>query len=1199
MKIIFTQLGIVILLSLAILLSACSDTKLSSLKVEYEGTPLGIDVEKPRFSWQMISGKHGQSQSAYQITVTDKAGQEVWNTGKIASDISLNIEYAGKPLQPCTRYDWKIQVWDQDDTLLSEESWFETGLMNPSITAWDGAKWIGGGDGDLVLYPDYMPAYNINYTVQLNKGNGTTKAGFLFGANDPRLMDKNMNIYNLQNERDESYIEVELDISQIDTGGNAFLHIYRVGYAPGDNKETPLQSLAVPISVINKGNQYDKHTLYLKTMYSNTDFYIGGEEESDKIGRVTVNPIGNSWDYICFPLLCEIGFAAKPGQSASFSDVAIRNYRVPNNILFSEKLEETGVKSVFADKKNLTIDNNSYRIDGAGSGTFIATNIQKKSMPMLRTTFPSKDSKVTNARLYITSRGIYEVYMNGKRIGDDYFNPGLTQYNKHHMYQTYDVTSHIKSGDNALGVAMGEGWWSGAITYMGYLWNLFGDRQSVLARLVITYADGTEETIVSNPDTWLYFDNGPIIYSSFFQGEVYDARKELLIEGWAEASYNASAWKKAVEVNQEKAIIEDKAIKTNGMPVVNDFSGMKLVGQYGQTVKKVKELTAISMEEVRPGIYVYDMGQNMVGMPRITLKGEQPGNTIKLRFAEVKYPDLPEFGNNVGMIMLENIRGAMSQDIYITKGGNEVILPRFTFHGYHYIEITGISKPLPLEAVKGDVLSSVHELVSSYETSNPKVNRLWENITWSMSGNFLSIPTDCPQRNERMGWSGDISVFSRTATYLGEVSQFLRRHMLAMRDTQREDGRFADVAPIGGGFGGILWGSAGITVAWESYLQYNDVKLLAEHYDAMKSYIYYLLNYIDPGTGILIEGNLGDWLGPEQDKNDNTLLWEAYFIYDLELMHRMANVLNKKEDAGWFGKLHEERKEFFNKTYFNPETGQTIHSGFRQPERKGEVIGTQTSYVLPLAFDICNEGIKELVVKQLMACIENENRREGDVVYAPYSLMTGFIGTAWINRVLSDLGYSETAYRILQQTTYPSWLYSVEQGATTIWERLNSYTREHGFSGNNSMNSFNHYSFGAIGSWMYNHSLGIERDENHPGFKHFVLQPHPDPTGEMTFAKGHYDSMYGRIESGWEVEGDLCKYRFKIPANTTATLYLQATGADKISERNKPLASSTDIEIVGEENGKVIMKLRSGEYQFNVITPKIRSFRTCNNKRID
>lgn len=1175
----------IILFFSILLFSACTETKLSSLKVEYEESPLGIDVEKPRFSWQMTSDKRGQSQSAYQITISDSNGEEVWNSEKVVSDLSLNIEYTGKPLKPTTRYNWDLLVWDQNDKILSAKSWFETGLMDPSITAWEGAKWIGGDDNDLILYPDYLPVYNISYTLQLDKGSGSTKAGFLFGANDPRLMNKNMNIFNLQNEKDESYIEVELDISQINAGGNAFLHIYRVGYAPGDQKETPLQSLAIPADVINSINQYEKHSVFLKTMYSNTDFYIDGEEESDKIGNVTINPIGNSWDYICFPQLCEIGFSVKADQLAYFSNLEIRNYRVPNNILFSEKSDKSEIKSVFSDRENVTIDDNVYRISGSESGTLITANIQRKSMPLLRTTFSSEKSKVANARLYITARGIYEVYMNGKKIGDDYFNPGLTQYNKHHLYQTYDVTNQLKTGNNALGVTLGEGWWSGAITYMGYLWNLFGDRQSILAKLVITYNDGTRETIVSNPDNWSYFDDGPIIYSSFFQGEVYDARKESVIEGWTESTYDASDWKKAVAVNQERAISNDKSIEANRMPAVNDFSAMKLIGQYGQTVKKIKELTAISMEEVRPGVYVYDMGQNMVGVPRITLKGENPGTQIKLRFAEVKYPDLPEFANNVGMIMLENIRGAMAQDIYITKGGKETILPRFTFHGYRFIEITGIDKPLPLEAVKGDVLSSIHELASHYETSNPKVNKLWENITWSTFSNFLSIPTDCPQRNERMGWSGDISVFSKTATYLGEIPQFLHRHMLAMRDTQREDGQFADVAPIGGGFGGILWGSAGITVPWESYLQYNDKRLLEEHYESMKSYIRYLTEYIDPDTGILTEGILGDWLGPEQEKNDNSLLWEAYFIYDLELMYRMATILEKKEDADWFNKMYLKRKMFFNNTYFNPETGQTIHSGFGQSERKGELIGTQTSYLLPLAFNICNEEIKKLVLKQLTDCIESPFQKDEDTVYPPYSLMTGFIGTAWISRILSDLGESETAYRILQQTTYPSWLYSVEQGATTIWERLNSYTDEHGFSGNNSMNSFNHYSFGSIGSWMYNYSLGIERDENHPGFKHFILQPKPDPTGKMTFVRGHYDSMYGRIESSWEIkEGGFCQYRFKIPPNTTVKLFLQASGIDMIKEGNKTLTTSEHIKIIKEENEKVIIKLLSGEYLFNVKT---------------
>jgi alpha-L-rhamnosidase len=800
---------------------------------------------------------------------------------------------------------------------------------------------------------------------------------------------------------------------------------------------------------------------------------------------------------------------------------------------------------------------------------------------MLRTTFSSFQQKIVKARLYVTSRGIYEVFLNGRCISDDYFNPGLTQYNKTHLYQTYDVTEYIRPGENALAALMAEGWWSGGATYTGENWNFFGDRQSLLAKLVITYQDGKEDVIVSDPETWFYYNNGPIVYGSFFQGEVYDATKESSIEGWSTIAYDASKWKKAEEVGLQGHI----------SGAVDDYKEVSLMGQFGRTVKKIKELSAQSVEEVRPGVFVYDMGQNMVGVPNISFSGMEPGKRIVLRFAEVKYPNLPEYKGDVGMIMLENIRAAMAQDIYITKGGAETIAPRFTFHGYRFVEITGIEKPLPVEDVKGTVISSIHELASRYETSNPKVNKLWENITWSAMGNFLSIPTDCPQRNERLGWSGDISVFARTATYLADVPQFLRRHLFAMRDVQREDGRFTDVAPLGGGFGGVLWGSAAITVAWESYQQYGDKQLLAEHYEAMKSYIKYIFEKnIDPKTNILTQenpnfwGNLGDWLGPEQGKNDNSLLWEAYFIFDLEIMKKVAAILGKKEDEKQFDKLYQQRKKFFNDTYVDQQTKKTIHSGFKQNQnsntKPGDLIDTQTSYVLPLVFDVYDSVNKQKAVANLVATTVRENKADDGTICPPYSLMTGFIGTAWINKALSDNGYTDKAYRLLQQTTYPSWLYSVEQGATTIWERLNSYTHTNGFGGNNRMNSFNHYSFGAVGSWMYNYSLGIERGEHSPGFKHFVLKPDPDPTGQMTYAKGYYESMYGRIESGWERRDGIYHYRFVVPANTTATVYIPAQKERDVTEHGKRAAKAKSVQFLKMENGKAVYKVGAGVYMF-------------------
>ena len=1155
------------LLILLLILLPCSlfgtDVLITNLKVEYTESPLGIDVKHPRFSWQMqASGNNkGDKQTAYQLVVRDEFGDIAWNSNKIQSDISLNVEYKGKPLRASTRYNWEVTIWGQDNQQHIAKSWFETGLMNadPQLSAWNGAKWIGGNDEDMVFYSHYLPMFKINYSVQLDKKSKSTRAGFIYGANDNRLMDKHKNLYHLENKRDESYVLAEIDIAPLVANENAKLNIYRVGYHPNDKKEKPLKSFSVPSALINQNNKYERHTISLSSDLGYTRIYIDGAAKENLIGEVNVNPLGRGGDFIAYPVIADIGFYAPQGESASFSNVEIRNYRSPSNILFKEA---------------------AYTLNGGG---FTVNNPSRNSTPMLRTSFTSSQAKIAKARLYVTARGIYEVYINGKRIGNDYFNPGLTQYNKTHLYQTYDVTENIQAGKNAIGAMLAEGWWSGAATYSGENWNFFGDRQSLLAKLVITYADGKEDVIVSDPATWSYFNKGPVVYGSFFQGEVYDASKESLVEGWSTASYDASKWKQTKEVALDGHV-----------HMTDDYSQATLIGQFGQTVKKIKELSAQSVEEVRPGVFVYDMGQNMVGVPKISLSGMEPGKKIYLRYAEVKYPDLPEYKGNVGMIMLENIRAAMAQDIYITKGGEETISPRFTFHGYRFVEITGIEKPLPIEAVKGTVISSIDKLASHYETSNPKVNKLWENITWSTYSNFLSIPTDCPQRNERLGWSGDISVFSRTATYLADVPQFLRRHMLAMRNVQRPDGRFTDVAPLGGGFGGILWGSAALTVAWESYQQYDDKQLLAEHYDAMTSYIKYLLEKnIDPKTNILTQENptawtnLGDWLGPEQEKNDNSLLWEAYFIYDLEIMKKVASVLGKAEDAKEFNELYQRRKKFFNDTYVDKQSGKMIHSGFKHYKvnadlKPGDLVDTQISYVLPLAFDIYQKENKKKAVENFTATVARENKADNGTVSPPYSLMTGFIGTAWISKALSDNGRSDVAYRLLQQTTYPSWLYSVEQGATTIWERLNSYTHTNGFGGNNRMNSFNHYSFGAVGSWMYNYSLGIERDENSPGFKHFILKPEPDPTGKMTYAKGYYDSMYGRIESSWERKDSTFNYRFVVPANTTATMSLQAVSAKDIMEAGKLFKSAKGVKYIGRKEGKEIFEIGSGEYNISV-----------------
>ncbi|HEA22279.1 MAG TPA: alpha-L-rhamnosidase [Pricia antarctica] len=1185
-----------------------SQTPTQKLTVEYQDTPLGIDVETPRFSWQMqtMTGKMGQVQKAYQISVTSDAGEKVWDSGKVDSDTALTIMYKGEKLKSRTRYQWVLKVWDEQNKVSENTSWFETGLLddNPESSEWHDAEWIGGKDADLVLYSHYLSVFKMEYALQLDKSSKSTKASFVFGANDSRLMDKDKNIQGVSNAKDKSFIRFELDIAEVDGSamGLAKLNIYRVGYAQNDSNEVPLRAYDIPLNLLDVSNKYDKHRVYTACNFGLFEVFLDGTDPEQKIstnddtmppprGKIgfNLNPVGKGNDYISFPMLADIGFYVEAGQKATFAEVKIKNFREPSNVLFHENLGNDSYNGIFKTDSvfnaNLSVSEEGYHLAPKKDAILVLADPSKNAVPMLCTEFISENKKIKKARVYATARGIYELYLNGKRVGEDYFNPGLTQYNKTHMYQTYDVTNEIVASDkNAFGAWLSEGWWSGNITYSGENWNYFGDRQSLLAQLIITYEDGSEQMITTNDKDWKLFTDGPVRYGSFFQGEVYDARKEDEIKGWTSTGFDASNWKSAVSVP-----LEGTSFQTDDF----NYKDLKVIAQVGDNPSIVKELTPVNVEEVQPGVFVYDMNQNMVGFPEIQLPPGQAGDTITLRYAELKYPDLSEYEKNTGMVMLENIRAALTQDIYIRKGGTETIRPRFTFHGYRYLEITGIKEAVPLENVKGLVVSSIKELASSYETSNELVNKLWENITWSLRGNFLSIPTDTPARNERMGWSGDINVFSEASTYLAQVEPFLDRHLMAMRDIQRQDGRFTDVAPVGGGFGGTLWGSAGIVIAWEVYQQYGDLALLEEHYEAMKRYVEFLNSKIDSETGVLYEGPLGDWLSPEGFKNEDTMLWAVYHLRDLEILAQTAELLNKSADAETFKKQYQERKIFLNSKYMDPVTGKTLHLGnqstrFGPPlpedmyKKAGDFVDTQASYAIPLHFDVLDAKNKEKAVDNLVATVERTNIDELGVERPAYSLMTGFIGTASLTNALSENGKDGLAYKLVQQTSYPSWLYSVKNGATTIWERLNSYTVEDGFGGNNSMNSFNHYSFGAVVSWMYNYSLGIQRDTAQPGFKHFVLKPIPDPTKEMQFAKGYYDSMYGRIKSEWKWANDGWEYSATIPANTSASLHLKTDTAKNLTVNKMKVKKAKGVELISEDHGEVQLELVSGSYEIKI-----------------
>ena len=971
-------------------------------------------------------------------------------------------------------------------------------LTMPSVchAQFGDAKWIG--TDELNLYAPYLPQFRISWKVQLDEG--SDRLAVLFGGNDPRLMDRNKNILGVESGKDESYIKVEMDAAA------AQLKVWRVNYTVKGAEL--LKTFELP-----DFDAHAVHTIGADCCHGGTDFSVDGR----KLGNVGLNPCSP----IAFPQLADIGYEMEEGQQATLLDVKVCNYRSPYGVLYE--------------------DATAWKIGHQKMAVRVLQDPSHGTMPELCCDFALKQKPLKTATLTATARGIYRAALNGQQVGSECYAPGVSQYNKTHYYQRYDVTPMLQ-GRNRLLVNLAEGWWAGGMTYTGGNWNYFGDQLAFIARLVVTYKDGDSTVVVTRPDTWRVSSRSKLTYASMFQGEVYD---NTLADG---------QWTAAKEMTLEGHLPTEGG---GTQPRVDDYSAFRLEPATTH-VGLHTALRAVSVSEVRPGVYVYDMGQNMAGFPRITLRNLKEGQQLTFRYAEVLYPALPQYGDKAGTLMLENIREAMAQDIFIARGDTcETFTPDMTLHGYRYIEVTGIDHPLPVGDVEGMVVSSIDRFTADFECSNPLVNRLWKNIQWSMLANFISMPTDCPQRNERMGWSGDISVFSRTAVNMADVDAFLHKHLQAMRDVQTPDGRFPDIAPIGGGFGGLLWGSAGITVPWECWLQYADRDILAGHYEAMKAYIDYVdSHYFDPATGLLVQerqwGDLGDWLCLEDAKNDKTLLFEACYIYDLGIMRQTALLLGKEADEQRYAQRVKERKQFFIDTYIDPETGKTIFSAFN-PQRQGQPIDIQGSYVLPLAFGIVEGELRQKMVERLVACIERENTTDDGVLCPPYSLMTGFITTAWISRVLSDNGRSDVAYRLLQQTDYPSWLYPVMQGATTIWERLNSYTHTNGFGNNNSMNSFNHYSFGAVGQWLINRCIGIERDDRQTGlsptpsahdgmkdaFRHFILRPEPDPTGKMTYARGHLDTRFGRIESSWSISADgTVNYRFTIPQGTSATLLL-------------------------------------------------------------
>jgi alpha-L-rhamnosidase len=825
-------------------------------------------------------------------------------------------------------------------------------------------------------------------------------------------------------------------------------------------------------------------------------------------------------------------------------------------------------------------------------GAFASSLTQPGTPALFRKEFVVPGA-IRRATVYASARGVFELRANGKRIGRDLFAPEWTDYDKRIQYRTYDVTRLLRRGRNVLAATLGDGWWSGFVGWQETRGRYGSLENSLLVQLEVELASGRRLTI-NTGRSW-HCNTGPIIASDFQMGEIYDARRER--KGWDAPGYRDENWLPAREVAAP---------------------GVPLVAQRSEPVRAVEQIRPVSVKKIRHGVFIYDLGQNIAGRVHLRLRAPE-GTRITIRHGERLSPD--------GTLYTDNLRRAKATDVYICKGrGQEVYEPHFTFHGFQYVEVSGVSSTLgrdasprrpflphrgrlgeaspPLNTITGCVVRSATPDAGHFECSHPWVNRLWFNGLWSQRDNFLSVPTDCPQRDERLGWMGDAQVFLRTATYNMDVAAFFTKWMTDVNDAQTSDGIFPDTAPrlrednnfvgLGGLWGAAGWADAGIIVPWTLWRVYGDRRIIERHWSAMTRWLDWIERHNPGGLRVnQLGNNYGDWLCIPSDTSFRThspmkyLLATAYWAGDAAKMAVMARELGRQAEAERFQAMFEKVRAAFQKEWLR-EDGRLA-------------VETQTAYLLALAFDLLPENVRARAAEHLV-----ENIRALD-----WHLSTGFIGISHLNPQLTLSGHADVAYRLLLREDYPSWLYPINHGATTIWERWNGWTEEQGFFAPQ-MNSFNHYSLGSVGEWLFRHVAGIELDPEAPGFQRFVLRPFIG--GGLRFVLASYHSMHGEIGSEWKRSGKKLTWTIRIPSNTSARIYvpsrrlatsasgrvrtplraagLQDAGLERraedcspyqthpVTESGRPIERATGIRVLGYEEDSLVCDAVGGTYRF-------------------
>jgi alpha-L-rhamnosidase len=756
---------------------------------------------------------------------------------------------------------------------------------------------------------------------------------------------------------------------------------------------------------------------------------------------------------------------------------------------------------------------------------------EKKSHPSqyFRKEFQANKS-IKSARVYVTSLGLYELYLNGQKVGNDLFTPGYTSYNHRLQYQTYDVTKMVQK-NNAIGAIVGDGWYRGNIGWNGD-YAFYGKQLALLVQLKIDYTDGTSSIILSDKDWKASY--GPILESDMYNGEKYDARLEMT--GWANSNFDDNEWSKVEILNHSKSI---------------------LVAPQGPAVRAIEEVKPKKLITTLKGEIVLDLGQNIVGWARMKVNGNA-GEKVTLQFAEV----LDKEGNFYTI----NLRAAEATDSYILKGeGEEVFEPHFTSHGFRYIKVIDYPGTLSLDAITGVVIHSEMAPTGSFSTSDPMINQLQSNIRWGQKDNFLDIPTDCPQRDERAGWTGDAQVFSMTAAYNFNVASFYTKWLQDLKADQFENGLVPNEIPdiltgaegVSAKGGATGWADAAVIIPWTVYQSYGDKRILEEQYSSMKGWVDYMAK--ESGDDFLWNNqnhwHWGDWLAYNADKPDyngsvteKDLIATAYAYYSTTLLSKTAAIIGKSEDVVKYQKLARRIKEAFIKEYITPNGRLVSH--------------TQTAYALAISFDLIPTELIGKSAEYFAQDVEKFGH-----------LTTGFLGTPLLCTTLSKIGRDDLAFMLLNRKEFPSWLYPITMGATTIWERWDTQKPDGTII--EGMNSFNHYAYGAIGEWLYTHVGGLKIDPEIPGYKHILFEPNPG--GGLTAANAEFQSLYGSIKSNWKIDQKIFNYEVVIPPNTTGTVSLKGATSSTLKLNGSVLPA----EILKVQDDGIQVNLGSGIYQFS------------------